>query len=232
MTPTVIDRGLELAEGMARWAEAHSVPLVPGDIREMALTVVDLESFEEPDELSRVLSLLEKAAPFLIVVSRLDLDRTTIEETVSRLERRGGHEAEIDDARACESFIGHIAHLDISIFVRGGPVVLKYYYFAPWYGEASGRSFDDEDEDSQDLSENVEWREEQAERAKWTPAARSAAARRVASDPRFPKAKNEAGRVLITRDVLGEDVPTIEHIVKEIGREAKAIFELDFKGRA
>jgi len=58
---------------------------------------------------------------------------------------------------------------------------------------------------------------------------RSKAARQIASDPRFPQAKTEAARVLITRDVLGDSAPSNEHLVKEISREAKAVFDLEIK---
>lgn len=226
MTSHETDSGLALLKRLESWAKVNAIPLVAGDIRSLNCTEIELEWSGEDDEDSTLLAILERTDPYLVAVARLNLDRDTIEATIARYESLGGSDEEIEAARACFPFVGHVVHLEFSIFMRAGPVVLKYLFFAPWYGDAFGK-FDEEEDDDRPSTVNAEWRAEQAERTKWNAAARSEVARRVSLDPRFPKAKSEAARVLITREVLGEDVPSIEHIVTQIGREAKAIFDLE-----
>src|SRR5690606_505623 len=67
-----------------------------------------------------------------------------------------------------------------------------------------------------------EWERQRREREIWTPVKRTGCARQLANDSRFPKAKTEAGRIHLARELLGDEVPRDEQIVVKISREAKA----------
>ena len=157
---------------------------------------------------------------------------------INNLVARGADESELAVTRGCARFIGNVALLNIHFFIKDCPIALNYTYVAQWCNDAYQDEFEDDAVDDQNPEEAARFRaerearerrdrEQQAERDKWTPDARTKAARQIASDPRFPKAKTEAARVFLSRTVLGTEVPSDDYMVKEISREAKAIFEFE-----
>jgi len=99
--------GLQLLNEVTKWAEAHSVPLVAGDVRSLLMTSVDLELDEDGDLGAQLIGLLERTDPFLIVVARTDLTSETIDDTIEQLAEREAAAEELAAAQACRKFIGH-----------------------------------------------------------------------------------------------------------------------------
>src|SRR5258705_6080623 len=118
------DAGLHLLNEVTKWAEAHKVPIVPGDVASLTMTSVDLELDEDGDLGAQLVALLNRTDPYLLVLARMDLTAGRIDETLEALAERDDAADELAAARACRRFVGNLAWLDIVVFVKAGPVAL------------------------------------------------------------------------------------------------------------
>ncbi|MBW7933134.1 MAG: hypothetical protein H3C62_05860 [Gemmatimonadaceae bacterium] len=231
MSTKLIDPGRDLLGAVTSWASTHHVPCVRGDYPDEAPTA-HLFLDEAADLPSQIHPLLEQLKPSLILVLTSELTADVLAQTVDELTEAGADEARIAAARVCRKFIGHVGSLHITIFVPGSPVALDYLYVAPWVDDAYPDGEDDDEDIVPPLDPALvaEQRRAREERARWTPAARTEAARRIAQDARFPKAKKEADRIVLTRDVLGADAPEDENLVIAISREAASRYSFEVLG--
>lgn len=230
MSKGPVDQGRHILDSVTAWAQTHGVPAVAGYGADR-LPVIRLTMDHATDVANELCGTLGRIAPYLIVTSAVELTRADLEARIAQLTAAGADAAHIAAAGACRTFIGHLASCSLRILITGGPAILAYTYVAPWMDDA----FPDEDEEEEspprDPGTLAAEQRAREERAFWTPAHRTEAARRIANDPRFPQAKKEADRIMLTRDVLGPKAPDDEDLVTRISREAKSRYEFEVVGK-
>jgi hypothetical protein len=231
--PPQQDIGAELIASVQAWAKSAGVPVVTASGELVDGTVLSLSLDGQAKGADSLPQALEALRPRLIAVDSTSLDLDEVEDTVEALIESDAPQDDIEQARACRACVGHTASLEILLISCIGDIAARASWEAEWYYDIFG---DDEDEGEGEyeprpaFTPDPAWLAQQeaedAERRKWDSDARSTAARKVAADPRFSKAKSEAARVLLVRQVLGSDGPKSEFTTKEIGREARALFDL------
>ena len=231
MVRTERDAGQQLLSAVIQWAGGKRIPVLTGQLLGSPVeTVVLLETDDDAEGAVQLLPILDPLDVSLVVIRPTILEAGDVDAAVENLVAQGAETSAIAEIEACRRYIGHVSTSEFNFFLSSGRVVLRHVFGATWYFallEAEGAPVVPSAEDVEQQA-----RRDAAERedAKWTTKARTEAARRVAEHPRFAQAKsNEAARVHITRQTLGSDTPENEHLVKEIGREAKAIFDLEIK---
>ncbi|MHB0961978.1 MAG: hypothetical protein ACYC5V_02090 [Gemmatimonadaceae bacterium] len=229
MSKRPVDQGRHILDSVTAWAQKHDVPVVSGYGAER-LHLIRLTMDHATDVADDLCGILGRISPYLIVTSAVELSSADLEARIAQLTAAGADAGRLAAAGACRTFIGHLASCSLRIFITGGPAILAYTYVAPWMDDA----YPDEEEDTpppQDPETLAAEQRARAERAFWTPAHRTEAARRIANDPRFPQAKKEADRIMLTRDVLGPNAPDDDDLVTRIRREAKSRYEFEVAKR-
>ncbi len=230
MTRGQIDTGGQLLRDVTEWARTHARRLVRGHVAQAVPSVfLELEETTEPS--SELQALLDSIDPYLLVVDPYVLKAEDVDARLESLVARGTDADRLDVVEGYRQFVGQHASLGVYAFNKDGPAVFAYRYFAPWSDDALGDDSNDGIDPPPDPETEARLQEAREDREKWTSTARTEAARRIARDPRFPKAKKEADRVFLARDVLGSDLPKDEYTVKEIGREAASIYKLEIASR-
>jgi len=226
MPASTADVGKKLLQEMKEWASLHTLPIVNGHVPRGA-GLVSLDMDETRDLFPQLRTVLEVVDPYLVVVEPFELTTEDLEGQLELLVARDTEPSQLESVRARFQFVGQLESLAISVFIKNGPVVLEYHYLAPWSDDTLVEEMADFVRPPLDPEAAARIQAQQDERDRWAPAACTEAARRIALDPRFPKAKTEAARVFLARDVLGTELPRDQYMVKEIGREAKAIFDFE-----
>lgn len=144
-------------------------------------------------------------------------------------------------AKALKAQVGQIAILDVRAITRNPAIMIEFLAFAPWNSvihgaeeqvqeiEEDDSAEDDEESETAEIARarREEWAAQERERLHWTSKRRTETARRLAEAPDFNKCKREADRVYMLRKMLGDETPSDDHMLKEITREALAIYSLD-----
>jgi hypothetical protein len=151
------------------------------------------------------------------------------------------------EAEAVRPHIGHVSFLDVHAVLRNPTAVITCSTWAPWsevisdvderLADAAGGEDDELDDDdgaTREAREAARMRREEyeareRERRFWTPKKRTETARRLAEAEGFDQAKREADRVYLLRKLLGDEAPAEDHLLKEMAREALAIYRLEVK---
>lgn len=173
-------------------------------------------------------AIMEQVKARLVTCVETRLDRETFDERLEELRSKDAPGVVLKDAMNCEHQIGHLAALEIRAISTDPPAVLTYHEFAPWFE----LFFTDALEPPASRDEpylNAEWQALQRERATWTRERRTESARLLASDDRFGSCKTEAARVHLLGLVLTGGLPSDDYLMKEIAREARAIYDLEIK---
>jgi hypothetical protein len=144
-------------------------------------------------------------------------------------------------AKALKALVGQIAMLEVQAITRNPAIMIEFLAFAPWNSvvqeaeeqvqeiERDDSAEDGEESDTSEVARarHEEWETQERERRLWTSKRRTETARRLAESPDFNKCKREADRVYMLRKMLGDETPSDDHMLKEISREALAIYSLD-----
>ena len=232
MSKRPVDQGRHILDSVTAWAQKHGVPVVSGYGADR-LPLIRLTMDHANDVADELCGMLGRIAPYLIVTSAVELNNADLEARIAQLTAASADAERLAAAGACRTFIGHLASCSLRILITGGPAILAYTYVAPWMEDAYPD--DDEAEDTpppQDPETLAAEQRAREERAFWTPERRTDAARRIANDPRFPQAKKEADRLMLTRDVLGPKAPDDDDLVTRISREAKSRYEFEVVHKA
>ena len=215
MPPKPIDQVQATLQRIAEWANITGVPIVTGEPGNgTPIPTIFIETSGD------LLDACAALSPKLLITRTEILTEAALELALDEA-RQDGDRQRVAALEALRPRIGHISFLGVWVLTPGYPL-LAYTTAPAWYTALS------EDEESEEVNEAGEttFQREHRERRYWTVARRTGAAKQAASDPRFPQAKTEAARVLIVRGVLGEKAPESDYIIKEIAREARALFDL------
>lgn len=158
----------------------------------------------------------------------------------------------LKEARAARTHVGEVAYLDVSAVTRNPAAIIDWSEATDWSAAVSdpeGTVADARKEAAAALKAAVadadgaareeasrarqeEWAARERERRLWTAKRRTEASRRLAELPEFGKCAREADRVYMLRKLLGDEAPSDEHMLKEIAREALAIYRLEIGAKA
>ncbi len=213
-----------------QWAHGRSVPWVTGSLSAgQLLATVRFEA--DGAALQQTQAFLEVIEPLdvrLLVAGTAVLVESVYQNALAKLEENGASEEYLEKARSCKRHIGRTAAFDLAALVGVPPVALELGVDEDWFTLMWGV---EDNVGQRGAGVDEEWERHQEERRAWTARRRTAAARAAAQDERFSAAKTEAARVHLLRLIHGDDLPEDEFLLKEMAREAKGIFDLEYRRR-
>ena len=223
--PSDTDSLAALRDRIATWASSLGVPVLQGSIEETGgLPVVD---FDPVTDDASALDPLSELSPKLLTLHAPELTEDRYRTALAELTGMDVDDTTLSEARACKRHIGLVGSVCARVLTAEPPAVISFERFADWYG----LMFDHSDLAlaAEQVREAAELSQAELLRKSWGPDRMSALARRAASDLQFPRCKTEAARLVVIRRLLGDDLPAQPFILKEIAREAHAVYELDIR---
>lgn len=190
---------------------------------DVAMFVVSVDVFAE-EEWQETVDAYEDAIELLA-------SRNALNETLPRALMR------IQEIRPR---IGHVGVFQVRAVTRNPTVMIDWFKSAEWYEEISdansiisdaARETGDSTPDEASLARQAEWDAQERERRVWNGTNCTEVARQLAEQAGFGQCKREAERVYMLRTLLGDDAPSSAPLLKEIAREARAIYNLEIAKR-
>lgn len=231
------------ADRLRRWAADRQLPVAAGYLTEQgALPVVDLMagrtrahgpegdtmSARDADALVAELTAAVAAlTPTLAVFDVEVLDARRLEAALAVL-ADGEAPADVQArARGCRKHVGEVAAIYLAVLTAAPPAVVRWLREAPWYDLMyDADSLVPEREDPVAAARAAERAADERERATWTARKQTETAKRLLALDAFPTARTEKARLVLLREMLGDEAPANDALLREIAREAHAMSEL------
>lgn len=219
--------------------ERLNVALLVADVGRLAADEVDVAVVAYEDALARLADRAAARDAAGDVDGRADATDADVEAALE------GHLAA---ARAARRHVGEVAWLDLCAVTRGPTLVVRWLELAPWaevvhaadrlVREATGARRGGDGRDGawgprpEVLTQRAEYEAREREWRLWTGPKGQEAARRLAAHEDFAQCTREAERVVLLRELLGDDAPADAQLLKEIAREAHAVAEVGRRSAA
>ena len=225
MPEVASDSVQQVVDSVIGWAEAHNLPVVRGLLDKEAPIAVCFAEVNSPKDVAPFLATAGKLKPTVVVLTVHELTAEDVQDALDQLQERGADAETVSHVRECTRHVGQAASVAVDIFVSTNELILRFALTAKWYDLL----FAPHDGEVLNSPPDPEWEAHQAERKLWTRQKKTDVARQAAADARFPQCKTEQARLYLLHELLGSDAPRDEYIIKEVAREAKVVYDFEFK---
>lgn len=218
-----------MLEAVTKWAKERKLPV--------SFSTMDGESgfprvsFEDdPNEEASIkayLGALESLDPVIILIDAPILEEDDLAEAIERANEDDTDPELLRELKALRQHVGAPGRVVVECIVRSPGFVLAFERYAEWHDLVFDEYGEEEYEDEpMDAETKAFYEARDRELELWAGPKRKTTVDALLADPRFPKAKTATSRVMLLKELLGEDAPQDARIVEQVAREARAAWEL------
>jgi hypothetical protein len=232
-----------VADHIRRWAAERKLPVVTGAVATAdartppRITLAAAPPSDSvggaPDEaaldalLAEVGAVAAAAGPAFVVLDVDRLEAADLEGALATLRDGDAPPEVVAQAEGSRGAVGHVAGVYVAVLTAAPAAMLTQGWTAPWHDVVfDPEAFVPECEDPVAVARAAADRAAARERATWTARKQTETARRLLADPAFAAARTEKASLVLLRDMLGDEAPENDALLREIAREAQAMYEL------